>query len=357
MPEISIIVPVYNVAPYLRECMDSLIGQTFQNIEIICIDDGSTDDSPRILAEYASADTRVRVLRQPNSGQATARNAGLAVATAPFIMFCDSDDWYAFSMCEKMHAAMQGGVDMAVCGGQVVTEMGQITSGPYFKLLGHGDVAVNDDMLMNLGSCLWNKIYCRSVLEHGQIQFPDGLYFEDNYFIAAYTAYVHRVASIPDKLYYYRLRNNSTMGRVVCGNAEYTGDHVQIANCIWQYHEEHKLVLQRLSYLVDIWLELCGVALDLGKTPEECANLENEMISFAMSHIIPCNGLKNIARQRLQLLMEHRWIGLHRHMGDHVLSRCKERVTPKGYMIKRKYYWMGVLIWRCRKMLSVNKDD
>ena len=96
MPQISILVAVYNTAPYLPQCLDSLCGQTLRDIQIICIDDCSTDQSPQILADYAQRDARITLLRTPhNSGQAAARNLGLQMATGEFTTFVDSDDWLA----------------------------------------------------------------------------------------------------------------------------------------------------------------------------------------------------------------------------------------------------------------------
>lgn len=102
MPQISILVAVYNTAPYLPQCLDSLCGQTLRDIQIICIDDCSTDQSPQILANYARRDTRITLLRTPhNSGQAAARNLGLQIATGEFTTFVDSDDWLAPDALEQ----------------------------------------------------------------------------------------------------------------------------------------------------------------------------------------------------------------------------------------------------------------
>lgn len=102
MPQISILVAVYNTAPYLPQCLDSLCGQTLRDIQIICIDDCSTDQSPQILADYAQRDARITLLRTPhNSGQAAARNLGLQIATGEFTTFVDSDDWLAPDALEQ----------------------------------------------------------------------------------------------------------------------------------------------------------------------------------------------------------------------------------------------------------------
>lgn len=118
-PRVSVIVPVYNTAAYLRECLDSLTGQTLRDIEIVCVDDGSTDESPAILEEYAARDSRVRVLRQENQGAGAARNNGLACARGTYVMFCDSDDFMAADALELMAAQCeQDEADVCVCAGE-----------------------------------------------------------------------------------------------------------------------------------------------------------------------------------------------------------------------------------------------
>lgn len=107
MPQISILVAVYNTAPYLPQCLDSLCGQTLRDIQIICIDDCSTDQSPQILTDYAQRDARITLLRTPhNSGQAAARNLGLQMATGEFTTFVDSDDWLAPDALEQALEAL-----------------------------------------------------------------------------------------------------------------------------------------------------------------------------------------------------------------------------------------------------------
>ena len=90
---VSVIVPVYNIEPYLRKCLDSVLGQTYRNLEILVIDDGSTDASGTICDEYKSSDSRIRVLHQINKGLSEARNSGIDIATGDYILFVDGDDW------------------------------------------------------------------------------------------------------------------------------------------------------------------------------------------------------------------------------------------------------------------------
>lgn len=106
--KISIIIPVYNVEKYLHECLDSIINQTFTDIEIICVDDGSTDKSSEILEEYEQKDKRFTVISQPNKGVSAARNRGMQQAKGKYIMFVDSDDWLAHNACEQAYKAATG---------------------------------------------------------------------------------------------------------------------------------------------------------------------------------------------------------------------------------------------------------
>ena len=103
MPEISVIVPVYNVEKYLRECLDSVQAQTFSDFEVICVNDGSTDGSPAILAEYAAKDLRIKIVHQENSGLSDARNTGMSFAQGKYLYFLDSDDWIEPDTLEVCH--------------------------------------------------------------------------------------------------------------------------------------------------------------------------------------------------------------------------------------------------------------
>ncbi len=107
-PKISIIVPVYNFAPYLRQCLDSLVGQTYRDIEIICADDGSTDESGEILDQYAAEDLRIRALHIENSGVPAARNLALDHAAGEYVIFVDGDDWIETNTCETVLAQAAG---------------------------------------------------------------------------------------------------------------------------------------------------------------------------------------------------------------------------------------------------------
>ena len=103
--KVSVIVPVYNVEKYLRQCLDSIINQTLKEIEILCINDGSTDSSPEILKEYEEKDSRIKIINKKNAGLSAARNQGLELAKGEYVSFIDSDDWINETFCEALYTA------------------------------------------------------------------------------------------------------------------------------------------------------------------------------------------------------------------------------------------------------------
>ncbi|MBO7709006.1 MAG: glycosyltransferase family 2 protein, partial [Lachnospiraceae bacterium] len=111
MIRVSVIIPVYNVSSYLRRCLDSVLAQSLKEIEVICVDDASTDDSPKILQEYAAKDARVKVVRQKNAGAGAARNTGLDLAQGEYLSFLDSDDFFEPDMLEKAYALAKRDMD------------------------------------------------------------------------------------------------------------------------------------------------------------------------------------------------------------------------------------------------------
>ena len=135
-PEISIIVPVYQVEKYLNECIDSILAQTFTDFELILVDDGSPDNCPALCDAAAKRDSRVRVIHKQNGGVSTARNAGLDAAQGNWIAFVDSDDTVEPEYLEKMHkAVLETGADFAICSSQCIDETGKTLAGGEHRLL------------------------------------------------------------------------------------------------------------------------------------------------------------------------------------------------------------------------------
>lgn len=213
-PLVSVIVPVYGVEAYLRECVDGILGQTYCNLEVILVDDGSPDGCAQICDAYASRDARVRVIHKANGGLSDARNAGLDVARGAWIGFVDSDDMVEPAMFERLLACAQAAnVQIAVCNfvefkdsGAAVRERGvkerlDLTGRDACTLL------MYDDELQNYA---WNKLYAAPLWEG--VRFPVGQKYEDVNTTYKLFEKARRVALIPEALYRYRLRDDSIVG-------------------------------------------------------------------------------------------------------------------------------------------------
>ena len=238
-PKVSVIVPCYNVAPYIAQCLDSLINQTLLDIEIICVDDCGTDTSMDIVREFAKRDERIQIIKNDqNSGLSASRNNGVQHSSAPYIMFCDSDDWFALEMCEKMlNAITDNDADMAICGTDVIYEANddlKQSDDKYFAIhhVGTCDMTIDIQNLYNV--CAWNKIYKRKIMESHNVWFPTGLKYEDNYFFHAYCPWVKKIAFVKDKLYKYRRRIGSIMNATYA-NKQVNLDPLKVAIAYYKY--------------------------------------------------------------------------------------------------------------------------
>lgn len=213
MHRISIIVPVYNAEPYLRQCVDSILTQTYTDFELILVDDGSTDHSADICDEYAEFDKRIRVLHQKNSGQAAARNLGVKNSTAEWIAFVDSDD----IIHPQMLAILSNGIEkhggrIAACDAYEAVNIPDsfyIEHQPSFT-----ELYMNEDGLISarkLNYTFWivcGKIIHRSIVE--KLPFTEGRIYEDNAVVPQWLYEAEKIAVTDEKLYYYRINPEGT---------------------------------------------------------------------------------------------------------------------------------------------------
>ncbi len=213
MQKISIIVPIYNVSSQLPRCLKSLKLQTFKELEIILVDDGSPDDCGEICDRFAADDPRFHVLHKTNEGVARARNDGLKLATGEYIAFADSDDWYRKDALSLLYSLLQKtGADYAVGGCQKVYEMedGSLKVRREKELPAEETVKNSDEVLKNIltgGSAIWNRLFRREVLEG--LSFPVGRINDDEVMALHAAARCDRIAFTTEKTYYYRIRKNS----------------------------------------------------------------------------------------------------------------------------------------------------
>ncbi len=211
VPEISVIVPVYNTGMYLRRCIDSILAQTYSDFELILVDDGSIDESPEICDEYERRDRRIRVIHQSNQGQSAARNHALEIMTGQWVHFCDSDDWIHPQMLEKLYiAATENNLDVSICGyAETTGNDPEVQEADFAVTLWHPkEFYINN--LIN-ATIPVGKLYHRRSLEN--VRFPIGKYIDDEYFTYKILFAQQYVAVMKAPLYAYYVNMNSLTKR------------------------------------------------------------------------------------------------------------------------------------------------
>ncbi len=212
---VSVIIPVFNVRPYLNEALDSVINQTYANLEILIIDDGSTDGSAEICDEYANTDTRIAVLHQDNRGLSAARNIGLELMSGEAVVFMDSDDAYRPQYVEKMVESMiNNEVDIVICKASIHETLGKMDksdSEPAYPTAANGQYdRIESLRLLAVGAInqgVWNKLYKSKLLR--DIRFPDGHVYEDIDTTFRIIDLCQNTYVISDNLYMRRFRKGS----------------------------------------------------------------------------------------------------------------------------------------------------
>jgi glycosyltransferase involved in cell wall biosynthesis len=176
-PQVSVIVPVYNVAPYLGACLEALCRQTYAEIEIICVDDASSDSSAEILAEASKHDKRIKIIRHSvNRGLSAARNTGLDIAIAPWVLFVDSDDLVSKRICERtLDVAKSTNADVVFFTYAVFTD----GNSPPPEPLVTKAIPADRNWLLHRPAFAWTKLVRMDLLQSKKIKFPEGLCFED----------------------------------------------------------------------------------------------------------------------------------------------------------------------------------
>ncbi len=214
-PLVSIIIPVYNAQCYLERCLVALMRQTYRNLEIIMVDDGSTDHSPEICTKYLNRDNRFRLITQKNSGVSRARNKGIRMATGKYIMFSDSDDWFRSDAVRKfVERAESDGSDMVVSGFNRIINTVKIP----MATIKRNSVMTREEFAGEMADSpadfyfgvLWNKCYRTSIIKGKHIYCsPRYRWCEDFLFNLEYMQYTRKISVINDHLYYYVKRLGS----------------------------------------------------------------------------------------------------------------------------------------------------
>lgn len=266
-PKISIIVPIYNVEPYLRKCLDSIVGQTYRNLEIILVDDGSTDNCGAICDEYAARDGRIIVIHQLNGGLSKARNSGLDIASGSYLGFVDSDDWIELDMFEYLISnALSEDANICICGRyEEYLQHSRSRGWPRRELLTREDAMeglLKNDLIQNF---VWDKLWERKLFDN--VRFPVGRTYEDIATVYHPFGKASKILCLPDAKYHYLQREASIVG------------NTSIKNRVNHYISAK----QRYDELVGIW-------------PQFRTLLEGQCIASAIS--IWCGYIYNPKEER-----------------------------------------------------------
>ena len=209
---VSVIVPVYNVRPWIEEALDSVLCQTWRNLEIILVDDGSTDGSGEVCKRYGAVDARIRIIRQPNRGLSAARNAGLDAMTGDVVAFLDPDDAYHPEMIERMmRALMDTGVGIIACGVKMFTGAlpapGTLPDAVPPRLMSGREALEATIMGGGLRWFAWNKLYPAKAFDG--VRYPNGRVYEDVAVFPTLVDRCERVGVLDEVLVYHRVRKGS----------------------------------------------------------------------------------------------------------------------------------------------------
>jgi glycosyltransferase involved in cell wall biosynthesis len=273
-PCVSIIVPVYNCADYLRPCLDSLVGQTLKDIEILCVNDGSTDTSPAILDEYAAKDPRIRVITKRNEGQAVARNIAIGQARGEYLVFADSDDLVDTTLCEKVYSCAHAtGADLVLYDFVKFEELpdGSRTVTPDEQNFPKS--ADDRSALLHQMGVVWTKCIRTEFMRGQKILFPEHRIHEDIFVHWMTIVLARSIALLDEKLYHYRVRPNATtlradwkmadrlfvldqtrealLGHGVYGTYRATFLQIQLTDFAWLYDVLHGTLKSRFGKLID----------------------------------------------------------------------------------------------------------
>ena len=240
-PLVSIIIPVYQVEKYLDKCIASVVNQTYTNLEIILVNDGSPDNCPALCDQWQSRDSRIKVIHQENGGLSKARNEGMKLATGEFIGFVDSDDWIELNMYETLLSAMlETGADIAICKFQKDFENSQ-------KIIQEPEPPVNKiytsekvlELLLTgksfISTAVWDKLFRRHVI--GNIRFLEGKIFEDSLWTPQVIGCANSIVTIDLPLYHYYYRLESLSRNVHDLRRRFTDSSEMLERRIQYFHE------------------------------------------------------------------------------------------------------------------------
>ncbi|MBR4049432.1 MAG: glycosyltransferase family 2 protein [Clostridia bacterium] len=290
MDLISIIVPVYKVEKYIHRCVDSIINQTYKNIEIILVDDGSPDNCGKICDEYAEKDSRIKVIHKPNGGLSDARNHGIDAATGDWLMFVDSDDWLHNHTVEKLHDAVNKyGVSVSVCNYEETSEENPcVDTAISAELWAPKDIYINKHITATVA---WGKLYRKNCFD--EIRYPVGKIHEDEFVTYRILFAQEKIAFIDQPYYAYFINPDGIT------KSEWTPKRLDAVRALFEQIRFFKLTKDK--ELVDFSLRkafwnlsnqqaLCNK----DKYPKEYRNIQNSLLKLIVQNYKYFFDTKNV---------------------------------------------------------------
>ena len=346
-PKVSVIVPVYNVEKYLEQCILSLANQSLYDIQIILIDDNSTDTSLKIIQRYANKDKRIRVVHnKQNAGVATTRNVGLDNSDAEYIMFCDPDDWFDVDMCKKMYDTItRDKTDIVMCGTNIFYEADRAhkqSDAGYFRVKSNQILPVTEELIFNCCGSLCNKIFKRSIISDYGIRFPDGLKYEDVCFFNMYMLWAKKMSFITDKLYNYRRRAGSIMNQTFQQKSiNHAIDGMGTATWYYNYIKSHGLLdSKKIYFWRNVFINNFYFALDNASNPDHRREIFDYAIDF-----IRTNAKSELPKPIVKML---EMILMRNDTMFHGVKYMGGIIRIKYYTTRLKIKLLGVPVWRVK---------
>lgn len=290
VPLISIIVPTHNSEKYLSKCLDSLLGQTLTEIEIICVDDNSEDETPKIVAKYQKKDARIKSFKNPSTGVSAARNLGMEKAQAKYIMFCDADDYYEPEACKKMFDAIESSkASMVINEINTVYEAypeRQLWDEEYYNLKFTGLQEVDKNILQQTDVAPTNKIFQKDIIKKYQIRFPEGRSYEDSFFCYTYFCTGKTIYYLHERLYNYVRHEGSTMANTWSKDVErdVAIDHLLNGMDFYEFLKQNQLLEEYSDLFWDRFLFCENFAINESKTKAKRQEARDLATKFIQEH-------------------------------------------------------------------------
>lgn len=325
MPKVSVIIPVYNVEEYLPKCLDSLTNQTLEDIEIILVNDGSPDNSEKIIKKYQKKDKRIVYIKKENGGQGSARNLGLTNAKGEYISFVDSDDYIELDMMEKMYdEASKNNLDVVICGYKNINNE-KIENYYVSKDLIQDTLDNKNSKIFNTISP-WSKIYNREFLLKTNIKFiEEKLWYEDLPYSIKILSQTNKIGFVNEPLYNYLIRENSTMNNnKLLKNLDLI---VQIEDVI-EFMKDNNL-----------WDEFSSEI--------EFVAINNILIS-GITRIIRANGNKKIKKEVIKRFLDYMNTNFSNYKENKYLGRLSKNKKIIYKLICLKQYFLVRLIFKIK---------